>query len=85
MDVGGDFKNLLSSNNKIGAPFTQAEIHRFKDMTEASQLTLLKSTGCHFTWCNKHEEKTKEYIARLIRHLAIICGYCSIDILRLSI
>lgn len=43
------FNNVFSSGDRIGTPITQVEVWEFKDMSEANQLTPLKSLGCHFT------------------------------------
>lgn len=59
--VIGDFNTVLSSKDRIGDPVTQQEVQGFKDLVETNLFTPLKSTGSHFTWCNKQVDTDRVY------------------------
>lgn len=59
--LNGDFNNVLTTEDKIGAPVTQSEIQGFQELVDVLQLTPLKSIGWFFTWCNKQHEDRRVY------------------------
>ncbi|XP_019259313.1 PREDICTED: uncharacterized protein LOC109237461 [Nicotiana attenuata] len=59
--LSGDFNNVLSSEDRIGSPVTDAEIKRFKDVIDDLQLTLLSAKGWHYTWTNKQGSDSRVY------------------------
>ncbi|XP_019248485.1 PREDICTED: uncharacterized protein LOC109227745 [Nicotiana attenuata] len=61
LTVVGDFNNVLTSEDRIGAPVTQAETQGFQNLVDVLQLTPLKSVGWFFTWCNQQQEDKRVY------------------------
>ncbi|XP_074313875.1 uncharacterized protein LOC141649075 [Silene latifolia] len=67
--VGGDFNNLLFSNERLGgAEVTLADIKPFQDCLHCCDLVDIKAIGSFFTWNNKQELETLVY-SRLDRCL----------------
>ncbi|XP_070046216.1 uncharacterized protein [Nicotiana tomentosiformis] len=56
-----NFNNVLSTEDRIGAPVTQQEIQEFQHCIDTLQLSLLKTIGWHFTWCNKQQGTSRVY------------------------
>ncbi|XP_019225943.1 PREDICTED: uncharacterized protein LOC109207468 [Nicotiana attenuata] len=59
--LSGDFNNVLSSEDRIGSPVTDAEIKEFKDVIDDLQLTPLSAKGWHYTWTNKQGSDSRVY------------------------
>ncbi|KAG5630688.1 hypothetical protein H5410_002405, partial [Solanum commersonii] len=59
--MSGDFNNVLAMEERIGLPVTQAEIASFNEMANSLQLTPLRTKGCYFTCCNKHQATSRVY------------------------
>ncbi|XP_074266553.1 uncharacterized protein LOC141589828 [Silene latifolia] len=60
--VGGDFNNLLFSNERLGgAEVTLADIKPFQDCLHCCDLVDIKAIGSFFTWNNKQELETLVY------------------------
>ncbi|XP_059306536.1 uncharacterized protein LOC132057978 [Lycium ferocissimum] len=59
--ISGDFNNVLSSKDRLRSPITLSETQEFRDCIDALQLTPLKSTGWHFTFCNKQQDNSRVY------------------------
>ncbi|KAK4708816.1 hypothetical protein R3W88_029741 [Solanum pinnatisectum] len=57
----GDFTNVLSSADRMGSLVSSSEVEGFQGMMDSLQLTPLRSTGGHFTWCNKQEAGRRVY------------------------
>lgn len=72
--LSGDFNNVLSSEDRIGSPVTEAEIKEFKDVINDLQLTPLRSKGWHYTWTIS-KVQLEEFIVRLIGPWATTSGY----------
>ncbi|XP_075109235.1 uncharacterized protein LOC142181024 [Nicotiana tabacum] len=58
-EIMGDFNFVLSQKDKVGGKVTYAEIKEFKECMEQCGLQELKSSGCFYTWNNKHEEQDR--------------------------
>ncbi|XP_074313879.1 uncharacterized protein LOC141649078 [Silene latifolia] len=59
--IGGDFNNVLYSNDRLGSEITLAEVKPFLDCTHDCKITDLKAVGSFFTWNNKQEVATRVY------------------------
>lgn len=59
--LSGDFNNVLHTDDRIGAPITQAETQGFQDMINTLQLSQVKSLGWNYTWCNKQQPDKRVY------------------------
>ncbi|XP_019235016.1 PREDICTED: uncharacterized protein LOC109215406 [Nicotiana attenuata] len=59
--LSGDFNNVLHTDDRIGAPITQAETQGFQDMINTLQLSQVKSSGWYYTWCNKQQPDKRVY------------------------
>ncbi|XP_074304161.1 uncharacterized protein LOC141638873 [Silene latifolia] len=53
--IMGDFNNVLSFDERIGAAVTMAEVKDLQDCVDSCGLYDLSSTGAYFTWNNKQE------------------------------
>ncbi|XP_074314519.1 uncharacterized protein LOC141649737 [Silene latifolia] len=60
--IGGDFNNVLYSNERLGSEITLAEVKPFLDCTHDCKITDLKAVGSFFTWNNKQKVATRVYI-----------------------
>ncbi|KAK4364367.1 hypothetical protein RND71_015725 [Anisodus tanguticus] len=59
--ISGDFNTLLSTEDRMGSPVTNAETTDFRDCVDALQLTSLRAKGWHFTFCNKQQLEDRVY------------------------
>ncbi|XP_074313656.1 uncharacterized protein LOC141648843 [Silene latifolia] len=59
--IGGDFNNVLTYLERIGAEVSLAEIQPFQDCIEYCQVQDIKAIGSFFTWNNKQGATTRKY------------------------
>ncbi|XP_021739498.1 uncharacterized protein LOC110705886 [Chenopodium quinoa] len=53
--LGGDFNNVLNTEDKIGSPVTFAEIENFRQCVRQNLLIDFKAGGLFYTWNNKQQ------------------------------
>lgn len=51
--LSGDFNVVLSTEDRIGSPVTDAEVKDFKELIYDLQLTPIRSKGWRYSWTNK--------------------------------
>ncbi|XP_074297473.1 uncharacterized protein LOC141628200 [Silene latifolia] len=59
--IGGDFNNVLFSNERLGSEITLAEVKPFLDCSHDCKIIDMKAVGSFFTWNNKQEVATGVY------------------------
>ncbi|XP_074271226.1 uncharacterized protein LOC141595154 [Silene latifolia] len=59
--LGGDFNNVLHTDERLGSLVSLAEIKPFQECLMYCELRDIKAMGSFFTWNNKHEVETLVY------------------------
>lgn len=59
--IGGDFNNVLHTNERIGSVVQWHEIRDFQECVNTCGVQDIKAIGSFFTWNNKHEADTRVF------------------------